>query len=86
MSFRSMEPGERLCSSWHSRTPSRSACARSKTTAEGHTTRWLGGKTLQSMSQRPHCRHCSMAPAAPVRSPPQPLDQLFQGSALAKVR
>lgn len=55
-----------MCSSWHRRTPSRSACARSKTTAEGHTTRWLGGRTLQSMSQRPHCRHCSMAPAAPA--------------------
>lgn len=57
-----------MCSSWHRRTPSRSACARSKTTAEGHTTRWLGGRTLQSMSQRPHCRHCSMAPAGPTGS------------------
>lgn len=65
MSLRSMEPGERLCSSWHSSTPSRSACARSKTTAEGQTTRWLGGKTLQSINHRPHCRHSSMA-AAPL--------------------
>lgn len=72
-SLRSMEPGERLCSSWHNRTPSRSAWARSKTTAEGQTTRWLGGRTLQSMSQRPHCRHCSMAPApaGPASSGPR---------------
>lgn len=79
MSLRSTEPGERLCSSWHRSTPSRSACARSKTTAEGHTTRWLGGRTLQSISQRPHCRHCSMAPAVAAGPP-------AQGSARAKVR
>lgn len=72
-SLRSMEPGQRLCSSWHNRTPSRSAWARSKTTAEGQTTRWWGGRTLQSMSQRPHCRHCSMAPApaGPASSGPR---------------
>lgn len=45
----------RLLSSWHSRTPSRSVCARSKTCAVSHVTRWFGGSTLQSMSHKAHC-------------------------------
>lgn len=61
-----MEPGRRLCS-WHSRTPSRSAWARSKTTAEADDAVVEQRGPLQSMSQRPHCRHCSMAPAPPGR-------------------
>lgn len=60
ISFRSTDPGERLCNIWHRSTPSRSACAKSKTAAEGHTTRWFGGRTLQSINHRPHCLHSSM--------------------------
>lgn len=61
ISFRSTDPGERLCNIWHRSTPSRSACAKSNTTAEGHTTRWFGGKTLQSINHRPHCLHSSIS-------------------------
>lgn len=58
--LRSTDPGDRLCNIWHNSTPSRSAWAKSKTTAEGQTTRWFGGKTLQSMSHRAHCLHSSI--------------------------
>lgn len=61
ISFRSTDPGERLCNIWHRSTPSRRACAKSKTAAEGHTTRWLGGRTLQSINHRPHCLHSSIS-------------------------
>ena len=61
ISFRSTDPGERLCNIWHRSTPSLRACARSKTAAEGHTTRWFGGRTLQSINQRPHCLHSSIS-------------------------
>lgn len=61
ISFRSTDPGERLCNIWHKSTPSRRACAKSKTAAEGHTTRWFGGRTLQSINHRPHCLHSSIS-------------------------
>lgn len=67
ISFRSTDPGERLCNIWHRSTPSRSAWAKSNTTAEGHTTRWFGGRTLQSINHRPHCLHSSIP--APGDSP-----------------
>lgn len=60
ISFRSTDPGERLCNIWHRSTPSLRACAKSKTAAEGQTTRWFGGKTLQSINHRPHCLHSSI--------------------------
>lgn len=62
ISFRLMLCARRLLSSWHSSTPSRSVCARSKTCADSHVTRWLGGSTLQPISQCAHCRQCSMVP------------------------
>ena len=68
ISFRSTDPGERLCNIWHRRTPSRRACARSKTAAEGHTTRWFRGRTLQSINHRPHCLHSSMAAPGDVQA------------------
>lgn len=61
ISFRSTDPGDRLCNIWHRSTPSRRACAKSKTAAEGHTTRWFGGRTLQSINHRPHCLHSSIS-------------------------
>lgn len=61
--FRSTDPGDRLCNIWHKSTPSRSAWARSKTTAEGQTTLWFRGKTLQSISHRAHCLHSSIVTA-----------------------
>lgn len=60
ISFRSTDPGERLCNIWHRRTPSLRAWAKSNTAEEGHTTRWFGGRTLQSINHRPHCLHSSI--------------------------
>ena len=75
ISFRSTDPGERLCNIWHRSTPSRRACAKSKTAAEGHTTRWFGGRTLQSINHRPHCLHSSMARLR--RSAPHKVNRVF---------
>lgn len=75
ISFRSTDPGERLCNIWHRSTPSRRACAKSKTAAEGHTTRWFGGRTLQSINHRPHCLHSSMARLR--RSSPHKVNRVF---------
>lgn len=77
ISLRLMEWLRRLLSSWHSSTPSRSVCARSKTWAVSQVTRWLGGSTLQLISHCPHCFHGSI-PATlrprrpPLRPPPPP--------------
>lgn len=70
ISLRLMEWLRRLLSSWHSSTPSRSVCARSKTWAVSQVTRWLGGSTLQLISHCPHCFHGSIAATLRPRRPP----------------
>lgn len=65
ISLRLMEWLRRLLSSWQSRTPSRSVCARSKTWAVSQVTRWLGGSTLQLISHCPHCFQGSIPDTAP---------------------
>lgn len=93
ISFRSTDPGERLCNIWHRSTPSRRACARSKTAAEGHTTRWFGGRTLQSINHRPHCLHSSisapgslLAKVTPSSSPRLAFDKLKSGFSYQALR
>lgn len=84
ISFRSTDPGERLCNIWHRSTPSRRACAKSKTAAEGHTTRWFGGRTLQSINHRPHCLHSSMVRLR--RSAPRKVNRVFGDRLIAAHR
>lgn len=88
ISFRSTDPGDRLCNIWHRSTPSRRACAKSKTTAEGHTTRWFGGRTLQSINHRPHCLHSSMSARErlPARSKPIGSSELVRGGQAEALR